>query len=227
MKNLYLITTLFGFLFFASFTHAQSIEDKYPVTVLNPTGTKQLVFYFTGDGGINTFSEKFCDGLAQKNYTVICFNARKYFWKQKTPELMASQVTEIIRYYLNKFNKKEYSLIGYSFGADAVIYLANRLPKNLSPLLKSTVLLSPSLATDFTVKFVDLLGIESSEGKYKTLPEILKLMGPILCVFGDQEQKTFANGIVNKRNIRKILLPGSHKYDNNTNAVITAVLTVL
>ena len=227
MKNSFIVATLFSFLFFTSFTHGQSIEDKYPVVVLNPSGTKQLVFYFTGDGGINNFSESFCDGLAKKNFTVIRFNSRKYFWKQKTPELMATQVSEIIYYYLNKFNKKEYSLIGYSFGADVVIHLVNRLPKNLSPLLKSTVLLSPSLATDLTVKIGDLLGIESSEGKYKTLPEVLKITSPVLCVFGDQEQKIFANGIVNKKNIRKVLLPGSHKYDNNTNGVISVVLTEL
>ena len=195
MKNLYLVATLFGLLFFTSFSQAQSIEDKYPVTVLNSTSAKHLVFYFTGDGGINNFSENFCDALVKKNYTVICFNSRKYFWKQKTPELMAAQVSEVINYYLNKFNKKEYSLIGYSFGADAAVYLVNRLPKNLNSMLKSTVLLSPSLATDFTVKLGDLLGIESSEGKYKTLPEILKITGPVLCVLGMRKIKHSQMGL--------------------------------
>ena len=108
---------------------AQNMEDKYPISILNPSGTKQLLFYFSGDGGINNFSETLCADLAIKNYVVIVFNSRKYFWKQKLPDFMAAQVSEIIQYYLLKFNKKEYSLIGYSFGADAVIYLNTRIPK--------------------------------------------------------------------------------------------------
>lgn len=227
MKNSYIVATLFSFLFFTFFTHAQSIEDKYPVTVLNPNGSKQLLFYFTGDGGINNFSEQLCNDLVQKQYTVIIFNSRKYFWKQKLPDFMATQVNEIILYYLNRFKKKEFSIIGYSFGADAAIYYNSRVPKNLMPLLKSTILLSPSIATDFTVKFADLLGIESSSGQFKTLPEILKIQTNILCVFGEEEEKQFYNGIANKKNIKRVLLPGSHKYDNDRNKVITTVLSGL
>lgn len=227
MKTSYTFLALFCFLHFSPLVYGQNIEDKYPVTVLNPNGSKQLLFYFTGDGGINNFSENFCNGLVQKNYTVICFNARQYFWKQKLPDVMAAQVSEIIVYYMNKLHKKEFSLLGYSFGADAAIFLVNRLPKNIAPFLKSTVLLSPSMATDFTVKFVDLLGIQNKDGKYKTLPEILKISTPVLCVFGEEEEKTFANGVANKKNIKKVFLPGSHKYDNNISGVVAAVLTVL
>lgn len=203
---------------------AQNMEDKYPISILNPSGTKQLLFYFSGDGGINNFSETLCADLAKNNFVVIVFNSRKYFWKQKLPDLMAAQVSEIIQYYLVKFNKKEYSLIGYSFGADAAIYFNTRIPKSLMPLPKSTILLSPSIATDFTVKVSDLLGIESSNGKYKTLPEILKITSNVLCVFGDQEQKELYNGIANKKNIKRILLPGSHKYNNDVEKVVATIV---
>ena len=203
---------------------AQSMEDKYPITVLNPTGAKQLLFYFSGDGGINNFSENLCASLAKNNFVVIVFNSRKYFWKQKLPDLMATQVSEIIQYYLGKFNKKEFSLIGYSFGADAAIFLNTRISKNLTPVLKSTILLSPSMATDFTIKFSDLLGIETASGKYKTLPEILKISSNVLCVFGDEEQKEFYNGIASKKNIKRVLLPGSHKYNNDAEKVIATIL---
>ncbi len=227
MNKYFAVIILFYFTFFPIQLYAQNIEDKYPVTVLNPKGTKQLLFYFTGDGGINNFSEKLCNSLIQKNYTVIIFNSRKYFWKQKFPDFMATQVSEIIQYYADKFNKREFSIIGYSFGADAAIFYSTRVPKNLLPLLKTTILLSPSLATDFTVKFADLLGIESSSGAYKTLPEVLKIKTNVLCVFGDEEQRQFYEGLVNKKNIKRILLLGSHKYNNDVNKVANVVLSVL
>ena len=114
---------------------AQSMEDRFPLSVINATGNKRLVFYFSGDGGINNFTENLCDQLGTKGYTVIRFNSRKYFWIQKTPEQIAKDASEIITFYLSQFNKKDFSLIGYSFGADAAIYLANRLPKTLQQKL--------------------------------------------------------------------------------------------
>lgn len=227
MKNYFAVLILFCLPLLTIQLHAQNIEDKYPVTILNPNGTKQLLFYFTGDGGINNFSEQLCNNLAQKKYTVIILNSRKYFWKQKLPDYMAAQVSEIIQFYITKFKKKEFSIIGYSFGADAATFYNTRVPKNLLPLLKSTILLSPSIATDFTVKLADLLGIESSSGQFKTLPEILKIPTYVLCVFGEEEEKQLYNGIANKKNIKRVLLPGSHKYDNDINKVITTVLSAL
>ncbi len=221
------IIVFFSFFAVAQQLTAQQIEDKYPISILNPSGTKQLLFYFSGDGGINNFSENLCNDLAKKNYPVLIFNSRKYFWKQKLPNIMAPQVSEIIQYYLAKLNKKEFSIIGYSFGADVAIYYNTRLPKNLTLALKSTVLLSPSMATDFTIKLSDLLGMDNAKGEYKTLPEILKSQTNTLCVFGEDEDKQFYNGVANKKNIKRILLPGSHKYSANFDKVSAAIVTGL
>ena len=206
---------------------AQSFEDRFPVSVINVTGKKRLVFYFSGDGGINNFTENLCDQLGTKGFTVIRFNSRKYFWTKKTPEQIAKDAGEIITYYLSLYNKTDFSVVGYSFGADAAIYLASRLPKNLQSKLVSAILLSPSLATDFTIKFSDLLGIENTKGDYQTLPELNKLTIPVLCVFGEQGDKTFYNSIASKKNIRRMLLPGSHKFNNDVSKVVNTILIAL
>ncbi len=208
-------------------TVAQSIEDRFPLSIINTTGNKRLIFYFSGDGGINNFTENLCDQLGTKGYTIIRFNSRKYFWKQKTPDQIAKDAGEIISYYLALYHKKDFSLIGYSFGADAAIYLANRLPKNIHPKFVSAILLSPSVATDFTIKFSDLLGIENNQGAYQTLPELNKISAPVLCIFGEEGDKTVYNAIASKKNIRRILLPGSHKFNNDVNKVVTTIITAL
>ena len=200
------------------------MEDRFPVSVINPTGNKRLIFYFSGDGGINNFTENLCNQLGTKGYTIIRFNSRKYFWTQKTPEQIAKDAGEIITYYLSLLSKKDFSVIGYSFGGDAAVYLANRLPKYLQSKLASAILLSPSLATDFKIKVTDLLGIENNKGAYQTLPEINKLTIPLLCIFGEEEDKTFYNATVSKKNIRRILLPGSHKFNNDISKVVNTIL---
>ena len=94
---------------FSSTVVAQSMEDKFPVSVINTTGNKKLIFYFSGDGGINNFTEKLCADIANKGYVIVCFNSRKYFWKQKTPEQIAKDASEIISSYLALYNKKDFS----------------------------------------------------------------------------------------------------------------------
>ncbi len=226
MKLIFLLTFFFPIVI--SFkVDAQSIEDRFPLSVINATGNKRLIFYFSGDGGINNFTENLCDQLGAKGYTVIRFNSRKYFWTKKTPEQIAKDAGEIITYYLSLYNKKDFSLVGYSFGADAAVYLANRLPKNMQQKLVSATLLSPSLATDFTVKFSDLLGIENNKGAYETLPEVNKIAVPLLFIFGEEENKTFYNAIASKKNIRRILLPGSHKFNNDITKVVNTILIAL
>ena len=86
--------------------------SKFPVSILNKNGTKQLVIYLSGDGGINNFSQQVSEELAIKNYPVIRFDSRKYFWNRKTPEQFAQDLGEILRYYLLACNKTEFSVVG-------------------------------------------------------------------------------------------------------------------
>ena len=208
---------------------AQSSPEisKFPVSNLNKNGTKQLVIYLTGDGGINTFSQQVCDELALKNYPVLRFDSRKYFWKQKTPEQFAQDLGEIIKYYLVACNKTEFSVVGYSFGADAALLAIPRLPANLKQKLKSSVFLSPAVATDLSVRITDLLGFENNKGRYKTLPEIDKITGRVFCIFGKDEDSPFYKSVKDKKNIGKILVPGSHRYNNNPVIVAAAIREAL
>ncbi|WP_316803195.1 alpha/beta fold hydrolase [Pedobacter nototheniae] len=197
--------------------------SKLPLTLFNKNGHKNLIFYFTGDGGLNSFSQKVCEELAQKNYTVITLDTRKYFWDVKTPDKLSQDAAEVLDYYLKHFNKAEFSLLGYSFGADAAIFFSTRLTKNLQQKFKSAVLLSPSTSTDFTVKVSDLLGFGSKEGKYKTIPELNKIQVPVLCIFGKDEDSDFYKNLKEKKDLEKIQIPGSHKYDNDIKKLVAAI----
>ncbi|WP_131537786.1 AcvB/VirJ family lysyl-phosphatidylglycerol hydrolase [Pedobacter nototheniae] len=220
-----IFSVFFGTLCLSIFTMAQPKTDisKLPLTTFNKSGNKHLVFYFTGDGGLNSFSQKVCEELAQKNYTVVSLDTRKYFWDTKTPDKLSQDATEVVEHYLKQYNKAEFSLLGYSFGADAAIFFSTRLPKNLQQKFKSAVLLSPSTSTDFTVKVADLLGFGSKEGKYKTMPELNKVQAPVLCIFGTDEDSDFYKNLKEKRDLEKVQIPGSHKYDNDIKKLISTI----
>ncbi|WP_443944695.1 AcvB/VirJ family lysyl-phosphatidylglycerol hydrolase [Pedobacter sp. AW1-32] len=197
--------------------------SKLPLTAAAKPSAKKIIFYLSGDGGMNSFSQKLTAGIQNKNFAVISLDSRKYFWDQKTPEKMVQDLSAAISHYLTAWNIEEFSIVGYSFGADATLMLAPRLPKDLQSKLKSIVLLSPSNATDLVIKLTDMMGFGNKEGKYKVLAESNKITQPIRFVFGKDEDAAIYKSIPERKNISKIQIPGSHKFDNDINSVLSAV----
>ncbi|MCX2585763.1 AcvB/VirJ family lysyl-phosphatidylglycerol hydrolase [Pedobacter sp. MR22-3] len=207
-----------------AFIFAQDIS-QYPLSGSGKGNAKTLIFYISGDGGMNSFSQKIVDEMVQKNYSVVSLDSRKYFWAQKSPDQTAHDFSEIIQHYLKAYGKEEFSLVGYSFGADAVAFSIPRLPKELFKKLRSSVLLSPSSSTDFVVRVSDLIGFGSKESKYKTLPELYKHTSTTYCIFGKEEDSEFYKLLKDRKNLNKTLIPGSHKYDNDIHKVVATILT--
>lgn len=158
---------------------------------------------------------------------MVSLDSKKYFWDQKTPDKMTQDLTIIIEYYLKTWDRTEFSILGYSFGADAALFLTPRLSKELQSKLKSTILLSPSSSTDFVIKLTDMMGFGSKEAKYKTLPEMNKISSPLLFIFGKDEDMDTYKGIPEKKNISKVKIPGSHKFDNDIQKVLLTIQTGL
>ncbi|TDG35935.1 hypothetical protein EZJ43_11320 [Pedobacter changchengzhani] len=206
-------------------TNAQDKGDllKFPLHTMNKNSSLQLLFYVSGDGGWNSFSQKLCEELSQKGYAVVCLDAKKYFWEQKTPEKFAQDASEILGYYLKLWNKDAFSIVGYSFGADAVAFLPNRISKYLQNKLKSNVLLIPSPTTNLEVKVSDMFGFGTDDGKYKILAEINKIQPPVLCIFAKDDENSLATQIKGDAGLKKIFLPGSHKFDNEVKKVVQTV----
>lgn len=210
----------------SSLCKAQDIS-KYPLQTIAKPNAQHLIFYISGDGGMNSFSQSLTQGLADKNYAIISLDSRKYFWEQKTPDKMAQDFNQIIGHYLKIWDKDKFSILGYSFGADAGIFLTPRLTKELQQKIKSTVFLSPSTSTDFVIKLTDMIGFGSKEAKYKTLPELNKTSIIQYFIFGKDEESDFYKSIPDRKNITKTLIPGSHKFNNDIKKVISAVLSGL
>lgn len=201
--------------------------SKLPLNIINKNASLQLLFYVSGDGGWNSFSQKLCSSLSEKGYAVVCLDAKKYFWDQKTPEKLVQDASDIIEYYLKAWDKDSFSIIGYSFGADAAALLPSRISKTLQSKLKSNVLLIPSPTTDLVVKLTDMFGFGGKDGKFKILPEINNISSPVLCIFAKDDDNLLADQLKEKNRLRKLFLPGSHKFDNEISKVAQAVCSGL
>lgn len=89
---------------------------------------------------------------------------------------------------LKKRKNQDLILVGYSFGADIIPFIANRLPDALRKNLLSVFLLSPSTSTDFEIHWLDMPG--GSKGRGRDVVEKINKMGQqkTISIFGSEEK---------------------------------------
>lgn len=204
-------------------TYAQT--DPYPIHLQNMNSHKPVVVFLTGDGGWNTFSIELANEIAKNGYSVISMDTRKYFWEQKTPAIFATDINIILNKYFKQWNKDEFYIVGYSFGAEVAAFLPGYLPAATLQKLKSLVLLSPGYSNSFEVRFINMLpSKDTNKDKFKIYPELLKSKVPVWCIFGSEEQTDISQQLKATSNIHKVIIPGSHHYDNDVKAVINGLM---
>lgn len=173
-----------------------------------------FVFYITGDGGFNDFSTDLCTGIHKKNYSMAALNARSYFWDKKTPEQSAADIAGYIQKQLAGRINQQLILIGYSFGADVLPFIVNKLPATIKAKLKTVLLLSPSATTDFEIHWLELLG-----GKKKRSMDVVAainaMSGPPVVILNGSDEDDFPYKNVTLKNYIHEELPGGHHFGND------------
>ncbi len=204
----------------------QTKKIAVPVAVFSSTDTsKPVLFYITGDGGWNKFSNAFVQHLNDKGYEIVGLNAREYFWHKKTAQQTANAMSLIIAGHMKDRKSKSFVLIGYSFGADVMPFVVTHARDDIMANLQHIILMSPAAKTDFEVHIADLIGLGSSSGE--SVPaEINKISKPVLLVFGDKETD-FPVKELHIKNYKAETLPGGHHYDGDPAAVCKIILPYL
>jgi type IV secretory pathway VirJ component len=223
----------------ASYSETVSAKDPLPIMqqsvklttdlplILSPAVNNDampMLIFISGDGGWTSFDDGVAKNLVSKGIPVIGVDSQKYFWQARTPGETATELTKVIRHYLVAWNKTSFVLCGYSFGADIIPFLLTRLPADLHQMVKSSVMMSPDPKADFEIHVADMLSLGSSSDKYDVLME-LKKSAPnhVVGIFGKDEesepQKLFKNAGATIK-----LLPGSHHYNNDFNAISSEII---
>jgi type IV secretory pathway VirJ component len=190
-------------------------------------GRGALVVWLTGDGGFGVTDKGVSARLAARGYPVAVLNSLHYFWRPKTPEIAAQDLARMLRYYETAWKKDRFVLIGYSFGADVLPFLVNRLPADLAGRVASIVLLGPSHTAHFEFHVTDWLGSFKRKSDRPVLPEVERLRGrSILAFYGVDEKDTIGPDLA-KGLARVVPLRGGHRIGANYESVADSILAGL
>lgn len=174
--------------------------------------SKKLIFIFSGDGGWLDFEDELATQYSVQGFHTIGFNSRNYFWTKRTPEELTAHIMLLIRTYSRLYKTNKIYLCGYSFGADIVPFIYNRLPLRAKRRVISLQMLSPFASSDFMVHTADLLNIAGDNKVYKVQPEVEKVTIPVFCYYGtDEKPKPLSE--IRRSNFNLIQVPGDHRYE--------------
>ncbi len=221
IKKIILLFILSSPMLLASKAMTQTLPVKeWPSTAHD----KPLIFYISGDGGLNKFSSALCESLNKKGYDVYALNARSYFNDRKTPEQATLDVHNYLTAKTAGRKNKKIVLIGYSFGADVLPFILNRLQKNVLDNVTASILMAPSGSTDFEIHWSDIFG-GNTKRDMDVVAEINKLnnVDNIVIINGSDEKDLAVNKISLKKYTHEVL-PGGHHFDGDTDEITNVIL---
>ncbi|HET7757581.1 MAG TPA: AcvB/VirJ family lysyl-phosphatidylglycerol hydrolase, partial [Steroidobacteraceae bacterium] len=173
---------------------APAISDL-PVAEAPASGSSgEFALLLTGDGGWAGLDRELAARLAASGVPTVGLNSLKYFWTARTPEETTRDVARVLRHYFAAWNKRRVLLVGYSFGADVLPFVVNRLPAELRARVASVSLLGIDAHAAFEIHIAGWVGGEDRGPA--TRPELEAVRGvPLLCLYGEGESDSICPGL--------------------------------
>jgi type IV secretory pathway VirJ component len=186
-----------------------------PVVEIPATKPNDAVtLFYSGDGGWRDLDRAVAGQMADLGYPVVGVDSLRYFWSRKTPEEAANDLAVAMTYYRKAWGAKIFVLAGYSFGADILPAVYNRLPDPDRENVALLVLLALSRTADFEIHVSGWLGKNSSG--VPILPELDRIPGnKILCITGRQEMADSVCSVLSTPDVKLMELPGGHHFDQD------------
>ena len=104
-----------------------------------------LTLFYSGDGGWRDLDRASAEHMAAAGYPVVGIDTLRYYWQHKSPEQSAADLSRLMQQYRDKWQVQRFVLAGYSFGADVLPAIYNRLPASDQQQVDAMLLLALSL----------------------------------------------------------------------------------
>ena len=192
---------------------------EVPVAPSTATGTMAIIL--TGDGGWARLDKSLAAGMATRGIPSVGWSSLRYYWTPRTPEGAAEDLARIIRHYMSEWRADRVILVGYSFGADVLPFLVNRLPASLQSHVRSVALLGLSETADFEFHVSDWIS-HSGTSAYRTIPETERISVPVLCVRGAAENDS-ACSTLKGPHITSLEVGQGHHFSGNYAELVDAI----
>ncbi len=195
----------------------QTSQSSAPMPVVEVPAANagaNVTLFYSGDGGWRDLDRTVAGEMSAQNYPVVGIDVLRYFWEHKTPEQAAADLAATMVYYRKNWGVKSFVLAGYSFGANILPSIYNRLPSQDQDSVALLVLIALGNTADFEIHVSGWLG--QSAGEQPLAPELAQMpKDKILCIYGkDEKAETACTGLLNSE--AKILeLPGGHHFDQD------------
>ena len=176
-----------------------------------------LAVFYSGDGGWASIDRGLAQGFVKAGVPVVGYDSLRYFWTKRSPQAAADDLAAVIRHYQAAWGKQRVILAGYSFGADALPIIVQRLPADLRGQVRIVALLGADATGELEFHPGDWLDVGGKD-TYPIAPVLASLKDlPMVCVYGSEEHDdacpTFPAAV------RKIGLPGDHHFNGDYDVV--------
>jgi type IV secretory pathway VirJ component len=195
---------------------------EVPAEIDNPSRTMAVML--TGDGGWADIDKGIAANLAARGIPTVALDSLSYFWKKREPEEVAADIDDVINTYLEKWHKKEVILIGYSFGADVMPFIANRIGVANRDRIALIALLGIGKSAAFEFHLSSWLDEDHSADRLPLAPEIEKLdRARTICIYGVDDEDTDCAAL-GKVGIKGIQMSGDHHFDGKYGELVQHIL---
>jgi type IV secretory pathway VirJ component len=198
-------------------------EVKVPVGVPE---TGRMAVMLSGDGGWAALDRGVAAELARRGIPTVGWDSLSYFWKPRTPDEAGMDLERVLQHYTNVWQKEEVLLIGYSFGADVLAFMANRLSPEMRTRVKLVVFLGLGPGASFTFHLTDWIGGVAAGG-LPVVPEVEGLTWvPRICIYGDREQDSTCPSLAGG-GVQVLGIPGDHHFEDDYRGIVNRVMGAL
>lgn len=208
-------------------TTTKNSPGDLPITLTEVekyNASKPMAIIISGDGGWTDFDQNIADELAKKDIPSVGLSSLKYFWERKSPTESSADLLRLITYYSVEFKHEKVFLIGYSYGADVMPFMASRLPPEVNNNIQCIALLSPSATVDFEFHVSSWFN-STEDNSIATKPEIEKLDSKKLLIVNGSDENNDVIKTLRPTDARFLTVPGGHHYNDNIDKVIEAIIS--
>ena len=186
--------------------------------------TQTMAILLTGDGGWADIDKELAKILAAQGIPTVGFDSLSYFWKARTPLTTSKDIESVITQYLEKWNKKRVILIGYSFGADVLPFIANNLSADTQQKISLIALLGMGKTAAFEFRLSSWMNADKSSDRLPLLPEIKKMKwANSICIYGIAD--TAANCLpAIAHGVKAISMNGDHHFDEKYEDLVKHII---
>lgn len=205
---------------------------KLMPTVQPPPGHDDvLAVFYSGDGGWRDLDQQVGQRLVAHGVPVLGISCLNYYWRNRSPEESARELDALITRYTTQWHKRKIWMIGFSFGADILPTIIEKLSPANRARITQLVLLSPSTDVNFEIELEGYIVVRENWLKthlkelterfnpvahFPALPPLEALQGkpPVVCYYGrDESDDTVCSDPHLPSWITVHEMPGDHHFD--------------